>query len=52
MQGSYVFGTFQLSIFFDVIEILISNNIEIHETRNISERNRRFGASSAVIKVT
>ena len=31
--------------------ILIRNDLEIHETRNISERNRRFGASCAIIKV-
>ena len=28
------------------------NDLEIHETRNMSDRNRRFGASCAIIKVT
>ena len=28
------------------------NDLEIHETRNMSGRNRRFGASCAIIKVT
>ena len=31
---------------------LIRSDLEIQETRNISERNRRFGASCAIIKVT
>jgi len=31
---------------------LIRNDLEIHETRNMSDRNRRFGASCAIIKVT
>ena len=34
-----------------LIDYLIRNDLEIHETRNISERNRRFGASCAIIKV-
>ena len=33
-------------------QVLIRNDLEIHETRNISDRNRRFGASCAIIKVT
>ena len=28
------------------------SDLEIHETRNMSDRNRRFGASCAIIKVT
>ena len=28
------------------------NNNNNNETRNVSDRNRRFGASSAIIKVT
>ena len=28
------------------------NDLEIHETRNMSDRNRRFGASCTIIKVT
>ena len=28
------------------------NELAIHETRNISDKNRCFGASSAIIKVT
>ena len=28
------------------------NDLEIHETRNMSDRNQRFGASCAIIKVT
>ena len=31
---------------------LIRNDLEIHETRNFSDKNRRFGASCAIIKVT
>ena len=31
---------------------LIRSDLEIKETRNISERNRRFGTSCAIIKVT
>ena len=31
---------------------LIRNDLEIHEARNISDRNRCFGASCAIIKVT
>ena len=34
------------------IKTLIRNDLEIHETRNMSDRNRRFGASCAIIKVT
>ena len=34
-----------------IIIVIIRNDLEIHETRNISERNRRFGASCAIIKV-
>jgi len=30
----------------------IRNDLEVHETRNISDRKRRFGASCAIIKVT
>ena len=35
-----------------IIIIIIRNDLEIHETRNMSDRNRRFGASCAIIKVT
>jgi len=31
---------------------LIRNDLEIHDTRNINDKNRRFGASCAIIKVT
>ena len=31
---------------------LIRNELEIHETRNVNDKNRRSGASSAIIKVT
>ena len=31
---------------------LIRNDLEIHEARNISDRNQCFGASCAIIKVT
>ena len=35
------------------INILIRNDLEIHETlRSMSDRNRRFGAFCAIIKVT
>ena len=27
------------------------NDLEIHDTRNMSDRNRRFGASCAISKV-
>ena len=32
--------------------LIIRNDLEIHETRNTSDRNRRFGTSCAIIKVT
>ena len=32
--------------------ILKRSDLEIHETRNMSDRNRRFGASCTIIKVT
>ena len=36
-----------------IITIVIKkSDLEIHETRNMSDRNRRFGASCAIIKVT
>ena len=35
-----------------IIIIIIRNDLKIHETRNISDRNRRFAASCAIIKVT
>jgi len=31
---------------------LIRNDLEIHETRNMSDKNQRFGASCAIVKVT
>ena len=31
---------------------LIRNDVEIHETRNMSDKNQRFGASCAIVKVT
>ena len=34
------------------IIIIKKSDLEIHETRNMSDRNRRFGASCAIIKVT
>ena len=34
------------------IIILIRSDLEKHETRNMSDKNRRFGASCAIIKVT
>ena len=32
-----------------IVIVLTRNDFEIHETRNISDRNRRFGASCAII---
>jgi len=35
------------------IEIaIIKKDLEIHEARNTTDRNRRFGATRAIIKVT
>ena len=34
------------------IIIIIRSDLEKHETRNMSDKNRRFGASCAIIKVT
>ena len=34
------------------IIILIRNDLEVHETRNMSDKNRRFGASGSIVKVT
>ena len=45
MQGMEIF-------FVNKVKNLIRNDLEIHETRNMSDRNRRFGASCAIIKVT
>ena len=46
---------FQLSLSLKVIKniklIFKRSDLEIHETRNMSDRNRRFGASCAIIKV-
>ena len=43
-----------VSIIIVIIIIIIfkRSDLEIHETRNMSDRNRRFGASCAIIKVT
>ena len=30
----------------------LRSDLEKHETRNMSDKNRRFGASCAIIKVT
>ena len=50
LQGE---GTYQIVMsFLPPFEGFIRNDLEIHETRNMSDRNRRFGASCAIIKVT
>ena len=44
---------FEVDLNFNIfVKILKRNDLEIHETRNMSDRNRRFGASCAIIKVT
>ena len=50
VNGMYVFLTQTCISWLNTC--FIRNDLEIHETRNISDRNRRFGASCAIIKVT
>ena len=37
---------------YSINDTLIRNDLEIHEITNINDKNRRFGATSAIIKVT
>ena len=35
-----------------MLSLVIRNDLEIYETRNMSDKNRRFGAPCAIVKVT
>ena len=35
-----------------MLSLVIRNDLEIYETRNMSDKNRRFSAPCAIVKVT